>query len=218
MQRRIIRMQRTRTDNTHIHQADHSILHLHSLQSEVKMSQQAEITLKDLGLDIIRVVFGSLWGEFDRTNAEKNHPDAKDTIALRSFRTVNSVCKEWNEMAWRVFDFTLWGGFPLFRMVMRNSPSGIQKLLKFSPINPSMKQNWALRHAAALGHVEILLLLLKDERTNPADVDCWALRAAATNNYADVVHILLLDGRSNPKVLESFNLHYDPKSVTNESK
>ena len=63
------------------------------------------------------------------------------------------------------------------------------------------ESDYAIRHAAANGHTEVVKLLLKDKRVDPTARNNFAIRWAAKKGYQDVVRLLLKDKR----VIESLD-------------
>ncbi len=73
------------------------------------------------------------------------------------------------------------------------------KLLLTNPkVNPTVKDNQAIRLASLNGHLEVVRLLLNDPRVDPAAGNSYAIRRASANGYTEVVRLLLNDPRVDP--------------------
>ena len=88
-------------------------------------------------------------------------------------------------------------------LLIKASESGcvwlVKELLASGRVYPKARGSWALRWAAANGHLEIIKLLLpvSDPRAN----DSQALRGAAANGHLEIVKLLL--PVSDPKANDS---------------
>jgi ankyrin repeat protein len=76
----------------------------------------------------------------------------------------------------------------------------VQLLLSDRRIDPSARQQYALRLASQNGHVEVVKLLLADSRVDPSVDDQYPIRVACQGGHADVVAVLLTDKRVTPSV------------------
>ena len=65
-------------------------------------------------------------------------------------------------------------------------------------VDPSIKNNCAIRWAAKKGHKEIVEFLLKDPRVDPSAEDNYAIRLAASAGHKEIVEMLLKDPRVDP--------------------
>jgi hypothetical protein len=82
----------------------------------------------------------------------------------------------------------------LFQIAIRKNELKIFKYL-LHKIDPSYKDNWAIRWASEHGRVEIVRILLADKRVNPAADNNLAIKAA---EHVEIVRMLLADKRVNP--------------------
>ena len=62
-------------------------------------------------------------------------------------------------------------------------------------VDPSVKDNEAIRMASKNGHTDVVRLLLQDKRVDPIDDGNYAIRLASRNGYTEVVKLLLQDRR-----------------------
>jgi ankyrin repeat protein len=87
----------------------------------------------------------------------------------------------------------------LTRAMTGNDPSKALDLLKkYSIIDPSKNNNWALRIASKKGYLSIVAHLLNDSRVDPSAEHSIAIREASYHGHADIVELLLKDGRADP--------------------
>jgi hypothetical protein len=92
--------------------------------------------------------------------------------------------------------------------VSKGNVSIVQILL--SIVDPREWNNYAIRKASENGHINMVVLLLKDPRIDPSDFDNYALRLASENGHFEVVKLLLDD----PRVIESMDdLHRFRRSI-----
>lgn len=68
-------------------------------------------------------------------------------------------------------------------------------LLKDKRVDPTIKNNMAIRWSAEKGHTKIVKLLLNDPRIDPSDRNNYALEMATLNGHLGVVKLLLKDKR-----------------------
>jgi len=73
----------------------------------------------------------------------------------------------------------------------------VARLLRHG-VDPSARNQCAVRWASANGHVEVVNLLLRDARVDPSTDDQCALRMACDNGHAEVVDRFLCDARVDP--------------------
>ena len=81
----------------------------------------------------------------------------------------------------------------------------VKLLLQDPRVNPSDKDNKAIRLASKYGRIEVVKLLLQDTRVDPSDINNYAIRWASAMGYVEVVKLLLLDPRFDPSYL---NIRY----------
>ena len=74
----------------------------------------------------------------------------------------------------------------------------LKKVLKYSKINPSARDNLAIQFASENGHLEIVKLLLQDKRVDPSARDNYAISWASYSGHLEVVKLLLQDKRVDP--------------------
>jgi len=72
-----------------------------------------------------------------------------------------------------------------------------------SIIDPSIRNNFAIRFAAKNGHKDVVELLLKDSRVDPGARDNEAIRYAAYYGHKKTVELLLEDSRVDPSAVNS---------------
>jgi ankyrin repeat protein len=80
-------------------------------------------------------------------------------------------------------------------------------------VDPSRRDNAAIRWASFHGHVEMVKLLLKQERVDPGAKDNDAIQWASIGGHVEVVRLLLQDKRVRrnelpPDTLEHLNEYY----------
>lgn len=63
-------------------------------------------------------------------------------------------------------------------------------VLKDERVDPSAKDNYAIRIASEKGYVEVVKLLLQDKRVDLSACDNEAMRLAARNNHNEVLELL----------------------------
>jgi ankyrin repeat protein len=71
----------------------------------------------------------------------------------------------------------------------------VKELMKDERVDPSDKNNWAIRYASEKGHLDMVKELMKDKRVDPSDRNNWAIRYASDWGHLDVVKELLKDKR-----------------------
>ena len=64
-------------------------------------------------------------------------------------------------------------------------------------MDPSARDNYAIRLASENGHKEIVEMLLKDNRVDPKDKGNYAVRVAIKYGHEEIVKMLLQDNRFN---------------------
>ena len=74
----------------------------------------------------------------------------------------------------------------------------VKLLLSHDRIDPSAKNNHAIRWASEHGHLDVVKLLLSDARVDPAADDNYAIRWASHYGHLEVVKLLLSDTRVDP--------------------
>lgn len=79
----------------------------------------------------------------------------------------------------------------LLAAVSRADLTAVASMLQSGVADPAVQENAAIVEAAALGHANVVKLLLSDSRVNAAARDSAAIQWAARNNNAHVVQILL---------------------------
>jgi hypothetical protein len=71
----------------------------------------------------------------------------------------------------------------------------VKLLLQDKRVNPSDRENYAVRAASENGHVDVVKLLLQDKRVNPAAWENYAACNASEYGHCDVLELLLADPR-----------------------
>jgi len=84
-------------------------------------------------------------------------------------------------------------------------------LLHDSRVDPTLRNNYALRHAAKYGYLPIVKLLLADSRVDPTALDNMAIKDAAYEGMVAIVKLLYNDKRVN----KSFDISKDSNYVFN---
>ena len=92
--------------------------------------------------------------------------------------------------------------------IENNDIKNVKLLLNHPKVNPSDKDNWAIRYASIEGHYDIIKLLLNNNRVNPAAINNWAIRYASIEGHYDIVKLLLNDHRVNPADLNNLAIIY----------
>ena len=83
-----------------------------------------------------------------------------------------------------------------FSAIEMNKAKVVQDLLTCHPnLDPSIDDNYAIRYASDLGHVDVVSVLLAHPGVDASADHNIALRLAAQNGYIEVVKILLADPR-----------------------
>ena len=73
-----------------------------------------------------------------------------------------------------------------------NGHSEIVKLLLANDkVDPSAKNNWAIKSASQNGHLEIVKLLLANDKVDPSADNNYAIRFASKNGHYEIVNLLL---------------------------
>jgi len=80
----------------------------------------------------------------------------------------------------------------------------IKTLLKDNRVDPSDRDNYAIKVASTNGHTETVKLLLQDDRVDPSDNNNMAIRWASNNGCTGVVKLLLKDDRVDPSDDDNF--------------
>jgi hypothetical protein len=65
-------------------------------------------------------------------------------------------------------------------------------------VDPSARDNYAIRKASLEGHTDEVRLLLQDERVDPSDLRNQAIIIASRKGHTEIVRLLLQDGRVDP--------------------
>jgi ankyrin repeat protein len=73
-------------------------------------------------------------------------------------------------------------------------------LLKDPRIDPSVDNNFAIRHAAKRGHSQTVKILLQDSRVDPSADNNYAIQYSSWYGHEEVVEMLLKDRRVDPSV------------------
>ena len=66
----------------------------------------------------------------------------------------------------------------------------VKLLLADKRVDPSARDNYAIRYAASNGHITVVRLLLGDDRIDPSAKDNWAINLAAKYGHLEVVKLL----------------------------
>jgi len=75
----------------------------------------------------------------------------------------------------------------------------VRLLLADGRVDPTSRNNEAIKTASANGHANVVRLLLEDGRANPTSSDYdGPIRKASSNGHVAVVRLLLEDGRADP--------------------
>ncbi len=69
-------------------------------------------------------------------------------------------------------------------------------LLAVPDVDPSCRNNYAIRYASKHGHADVVERLLQDVRVNPWDSDNFSLLAALNHGHLSVIKILLRSATS----------------------
>ena len=75
-------------------------------------------------------------------------------------------------------------------------------------VDPSTRDNWAIRWAAKNGHKDVVTELLKDSRVNPSAEDNFAIKWAVVNGHQDVIKLLLEDYRVDPSAEDNWAIRF----------
>ena len=75
-------------------------------------------------------------------------------------------------------------------------------------MDPSARNNWAIRWASTNGHLSVVDQLMRDPRVDPSDHYNLAIREASMNGHLAVVDRLLQDPRVNPRVYDNEPIRY----------
>ncbi len=67
----------------------------------------------------------------------------------------------------------------------------VERLLRDDRVDPSIRNNYAIRYANANGHLSVVERLLQDERVDPSADDNYAICYASYNGHLQVVQRLL---------------------------
>ena len=70
-----------------------------------------------------------------------------------------------------------------------------KELINLDNVDPSARNNYAIRWASENGHYNIVRLLLNDPRVDPSDADNWAIFWASYYGHYNIVRLLLTDPR-----------------------
>lgn len=81
------------------------------------------------------------------------------------------------------------------RSIHSHTPSPFRLLLRSGRVDPSARNNYAIRKASESGDLLTVMLLLGDDRVDPTARNNYAIRMASSNGHATVVHVLLADRR-----------------------
>jgi hypothetical protein len=71
-----------------------------------------------------------------------------------------------------------------------NHYESVYILLKDSRVDPSAKDNEAIKLASYNGHKKVVEILLMDSRVDPSAQDNWALKWVFKNGHQDVFNML----------------------------
>ena len=83
---------------------------------------------------------------------------------------------------------------------VRNNKPVVAKGLIAGGVDPTMKDNIAIRLASDYGYLEMVKLLLADPKVDPGANNNEAIRYASIGGHTDVVKLLLADSRVDPTV------------------
>lgn len=101
----------------------------------------------------------------------------------------------------------------LFKCVVER---GLTKYVKIlfadKQVDPSAKDNEAIRWAARDGYLEIVKVLLADKRVDPSAKTNSAIRWAAENGHLEVVKILIQDPRVDPSTKNNYAIRWAAKN------
>jgi ankyrin repeat protein len=92
----------------------------------------------------------------------------------------------------------------LFNSIRDNDIGQVRLLLQDPRVDPSARNNVAIRFAAANGHLEVMPLLLQDHRVDPSARYNEAIREAARKGHLEIVRLLLQDPRVDPSADDNF--------------
>jgi hypothetical protein len=138
-----------------------------------------ELGLCDLPRDIIKVIisFGP-YGQWFRLSKELN------TLASEVISPLNCRISEKGALCWAVSN---------------NKIVAAISLLKDPRIDPSVKDNFAIRHASEKGYKEIAEMVLQDDRVDPSD----SILIASYYGHKEIVAMLLQDDRVDPSAVRN---------------
>ena len=77
-------------------------------------------------------------------------------------------------------------------------------MLKDKRVDPSDKDNYAIRWASYNGHLEVVKVLLKDKRVDPSEYKNDAIQFASRLDHLEVVKALLKDKRVDPSDVDNY--------------
>ena len=86
----------------------------------------------------------------------------------------------------------------------------INLLIEFTKIDPSAKNNFAIRYTSEKGHIAVVDRLLQEPKNrvdSSADIN-YAIRVASKNGHIAVVERLLQDRRVDPSAVNNFAIRY----------
>ncbi len=91
-----------------------------------------------------------------------------------------------------------------------------QLLVADKRVDPSSKNNKAIRMASKNGNIEVVKLLLADQRVDPSDPNNEAIRWASDGGHLEVVKLLLADQRVDPSDMNNDAIRMASKNGNTE--
>jgi ankyrin repeat protein len=88
----------------------------------------------------------------------------------------------------------------------------VELLLQDKRVDPSVRNNYAIRWASKYGHTDVVELLLQDKRVDPSDGDNEAILYASEKGHTEIVRMLLKDSRVDPSDWDNSAILYASKN------
>lgn len=129
--------------------------------------------------------------------------DLPDKVSLKIFslidhRDVLLVNKLFYKIGWLAFDPGINSSSMLRGAVKARDIASVKKLLQDERIDPSAKNNYALKKACRKGFTRIVTLLLAHPKVDPGAEDNYAIKFASERGHAKVVRLLLAHEKVDP--------------------
>eukprot|EP01118_Nematostelium_gracile_P018320 TRINITY_DN8108_c0_g1_i1.p1 TRINITY_DN8108_c0_g1~~TRINITY_DN8108_c0_g1_i1.p1 ORF type:complete len:248 (-),score=54.50 TRINITY_DN8108_c0_g1_i1:79-822(-) len=124
-------------------------------------------------------------------------------VIAANWINIKLVCKRWKEVGDSSLDPRKFDA--LNRLILRNAREDrIIYLLKDTRVDPSKKQNHAIRWAAVKGYFQLVKILQQDPRVDPSAVNNQALQQACSKGHLKIVDQLLQDKRVDPAAFQNY--------------